>query len=52
MLAAPELPPRVRLKIVEYIEEKSAGLYGDGRDRLRKFSDRLATRPTDRTQAS
>jgi predicted DNA-binding transcriptional regulator AlpA len=52
MLSAPELPAPVRLKIVEYIEEKSAGLYGDGEARARKFSDRLATRPTDRTQAS
>ena len=29
MLASPGLPPRVRLKIFEYIEEKSSGVYGE-----------------------
>ena len=28
MLASPRLPPRVRLIIFEYIEEKRAGMYG------------------------
>src|SRR5437899_8807706 len=28
MLAAPELPPLARTKILEYVEEKAAGLYG------------------------
>jgi hypothetical protein len=36
VLAAPQLPPLVRAKILEYIEEKTAGLYGAAR-RLRKF---------------
>src|SRR5262245_50345271 len=38
MLAAPQLPPRVRLKIFEYICEKSAGHYGDNRRRIGKFT--------------
>jgi hypothetical protein len=29
MLAAPQLPSSVRSKILEYIQEKTAGLYGD-----------------------
>ena len=41
MLAAPDLPPIVRAKILEYIEEKTAGLYGDGKTRLRKFTAAL-----------
>jgi hypothetical protein len=48
MLAAPGLPPHVRLKIFEYIEEKSAGLYGDERSRVRKFAARIATCKRDR----
>ena len=28
MLAAPTLPPLVRAKILEYVQEKAAGLYG------------------------
>lgn len=46
MLSSPDLPPRVKLKISEYIEEKRAGLYGDGKVRVQRFSDRIATRPT------
>ena len=38
ILAAPQLPPIVRAKIHEYIEEKTAGLYGDSKTRLRKFT--------------
>lgn len=41
MLAAPDLPPRVRLKIFEYIEEKGAGLYGDEEACVRKFTARV-----------
>jgi hypothetical protein len=40
MLASPGLSPRVRDKINEYIEEKSAGLYGDSNHCLRRFADR------------
>ena len=29
MLAAPSLPPSVRAILLEYIEEKTAGVYGD-----------------------
>jgi predicted DNA-binding transcriptional regulator AlpA len=41
MLAAPNLPPRVKLTIVEYVEEKQAGLYGGGNHRVRKFAERI-----------
>jgi hypothetical protein len=37
MLAVPELPPLVRTKILEYVEEKAAGLYGGSRSQRRKF---------------
>jgi hypothetical protein len=43
MLAAPQLPPLVRAKVLEYIEEKTAGLYGDCQPRLRKFVALLST---------
>ena len=41
ILAAPHLPPIVRAKIHEYIEEKIVGLYGDSKTRLRKFTATL-----------
>jgi hypothetical protein len=47
MLAAPQLPPLVRLKILEYIEEKAAGLYGHGKTQLRRFAARLSVSPFD-----
>lgn len=37
MLAAPELPSGVREKILEYVEEKGAGLYGHCPKQRRKF---------------
>jgi hypothetical protein len=37
MLAAPELPPLARTKILEYVEEKAAGLYGGSQHQRRKF---------------
>jgi predicted DNA-binding transcriptional regulator AlpA len=43
MLAAPELPPLARTKILEYIEEKAAGLYGGSRSQRRKFAARLSS---------
>jgi hypothetical protein len=43
MLAAPELPLLARTKILEYVEEKAAGLYGGSRSQLRKFAARLST---------
>ena len=45
MLAAPQLPPLVRAKVLEYIEEKTAGLYGDCQPRLRKFVALLSISP-------
>ena len=42
MLAAPQLPVCVRKKILEYIEEKVAGCYGDSPGRLRRFDARLS----------
>src|SRR5438874_8788045 len=42
MVAAPRLPPLVRAKILEYVTEKAAGLYGDSAVRLRKFTAQLS----------
>jgi len=41
ILEAPELPPSVRNKILEYVEEKAAGLYGHTHSRRRNFMKRL-----------
>jgi predicted DNA-binding transcriptional regulator AlpA len=38
MLSSPELPPRARLTILTYIEEKLAGLYGHNKKQLRRFA--------------
>ena len=38
ILATPKLPPIVRAKVLEYIREKSDGLYGDSVKRLSKFA--------------
>jgi hypothetical protein len=42
MLAAPHLPPVVRAIILEYIDERVAGLYDHGKLQLRRFTARLA----------
>src|SRR5215813_11902897 len=42
MLASPQLPLRVRLKIFEYIREKGAGRYGDSQRRIGKFTARIS----------
>jgi len=42
MLAAPQLPPRVRLKIFEYLQEKSVGHYGDNGRKIVKFTARIS----------
>jgi hypothetical protein len=42
MLASPRLSPRVRAKINEYIDQKSAGLYGGSKQCLRRFVDRVS----------
>ena len=38
MLSSPELPPRARVAILTYIEEKLAGLYGHNKRQLRRFA--------------
>jgi len=38
MLSAPRLPPIVRTKILEYVREKTDGVYGHGKRQLLKFS--------------
>jgi hypothetical protein len=42
MLVAPQLPPPVRATILQYVAEKTAGLYGDSERRLRKFTAQLS----------
>jgi oligoribonuclease (3'-5' exoribonuclease) len=42
MLAAAQLPPLVRARIFEYVDEKTAGLYGHSKIQLRRFAARLA----------
>jgi len=44
MLAAPELPLLVRAKILEYVGEKAAGLYGGSQNQRRRFTARLSNR--------
>jgi len=38
MLSAPQLPPSVREKILEYVQEKQAGLYGHNRRQIERFA--------------
>src|SRR5436190_22928164 len=45
MLAAAELPPLARTKILEYVEEKASGLDGGSRSQRRKFAARLEKLP-------
>src|SRR5512132_1379917 len=52
MLAAPDLPPLARSKILEYIEEKAAGLYGGSRTQRRKFAARLSIKEVYRESES
>jgi hypothetical protein len=42
ILAAPRLPQRVRSVLVEYAEEKAAGLYGGSMAQRRRFAARLS----------
>ena len=42
MLAAPTLPPSVRTILLEYIEEKVAGVYGHSKQRRKQFVERLS----------
>jgi hypothetical protein len=41
MLSSPELPPRARVTILTYIEEKLAGLYGHNKEQLSRFAARF-----------
>ena len=52
MLAAPRLPALVRAGILEYIDEKTAGLYGHSNTQLRRFAIRLTVKPANRTRPS
>jgi hypothetical protein len=38
MLSSPALPPRARVTILIYVEEKLAGLYGHNKTQLRRFA--------------
>ena len=42
MLRSSKLPPRARATIVEYVEEKSFGLYGGSRRQQQRFAVRLS----------
>ena len=42
MLAAPMLPLLVRAKILEYVEERAAALYGGSRSQCRRVTTRLS----------
>ena len=44
MLAAPRLPPLVRHKMLEYIDEKIAGSYGHSTTQIRRFTARLGAK--------
>jgi hypothetical protein len=41
MLSEPRLPPAVRTKILEYVREKTDGLYGHGKRERLIFSARI-----------
>ena len=44
MLSAPKLPPSVRTTLLEYIAEKTSGLYGGNERQRRLFCARLKDR--------
>jgi hypothetical protein len=50
MLAAPHLPPLVRAIILEYIDERVAGLYGHSKFQLRRFTARQAVQSSGDTR--
>jgi hypothetical protein len=41
ILSSPRLPPTVRGKVLEYTDEKAAGLYGHSKVQIRRFSARI-----------
>ena len=49
ILAAPQLPPLVRGKILEYVEEKAAGMYGHSAKLRRKFINSLSAKRVGQT---
>lgn len=44
ILKRPELPRRVRAKLIEYVQEKASGFYGHNKIQLRRFTERLSIR--------
>jgi len=42
MWASPQLPPLARSKLLEYLEDKTAGRYGHSTAQLRRFTARLS----------
>ena len=45
ILSSPNIPPAVRRKVEEYIQERISGLYGHGVSATRTFSNQFGTRP-------
>jgi hypothetical protein len=41
MLSSPLMPPSARMVLLEYVEEKSTGIYGHSKNRLRLFRSQL-----------
>jgi hypothetical protein len=56
ILKAPRLPGPVRAKVLQYVEEKSAGLHGHNKLQQRRFAARLESmrrqRPDDRDRST
>jgi len=50
MLKAPRLPPFVRAKVLEYVEEKATGRYGHGKMLRHKFIARLSIKQSERAK--
>ena len=44
ILSSPNIPPAVRRKLEEYIQERISGLYGHGASATRAFSNQFDTR--------
>jgi hypothetical protein len=42
ILSNPKLPTELRLKVLDYVREKEAGLYGDSQTKLRRFTARVS----------
>jgi hypothetical protein len=49
ILLAPQLPSVVRVKILEYVEEKAAGSYGHSKEQRSRFIARLSAFSTHRS---